>query len=86
MQANAFVPLTDNTLELGDHGAAWTETYAHATDVLPRAFSALPTCVEGTQVAINNSNTTTWGATITGTGSYHVLAYCDGTNWTVAAQ
>lgn len=42
--------------------------------------------LEGTLVPIKNSSTATWGATIALTGSNHVLAYCDGTNLTVAAQ
>lgn len=53
------------------------------------AFNALPACAsayEGTIWAVNNSTTATWGATITGGGTNHVLAYCDGTNWTVAAD
>lgn len=52
----------------------------------PRGETSLPTCnsgAEGTVASVNNSNTGTWGATITTTGSFHVLAYCDGTNWTV---
>lgn len=53
------------------------------------AFNALPTCAaayEGTIWAVTNSTTATWGAIIAGGGTNHVLAYCDGTNWTVAAQ
>jgi len=36
--------------------------------------------------AVTDSTTNTWGGTITGGGADHVLAYCDGTNWTVAAK
>lgn len=43
------------------------------------------TAVEGMLVAFTDSTTTTWGATITGTGANHVLGYYNGTNWTVAA-
>jgi hypothetical protein len=52
-------------------------------------FSVLPSCASGTagtQKAISDSTTNTWGATITGGGSNSVLAFCDGTNWTVAAK
>jgi hypothetical protein len=42
--------------------------------------------VEGMLVAITDSTTATWGATITGGGSNHVLGYYNGTNWTVAAK
>ena len=49
-------------------------------------FSSLSTCDssrEGTYVAITDSTTNNWEAVITGSGSHHVLGYCDGTNWTV---
>jgi len=49
---------------------------------LPAASSSF----EGAIASITDSSTATWGATITGGGSNHVLAYCDGTNWTVAAS
>jgi hypothetical protein len=51
------------------------------------AFASLPTCnagAEGTERAITDSTTNTQGATITGAGSNHVLAYCNGANWVVA--
>ena len=49
-------------------------------------FAGLPACnsgAEGTLGAVKDSTTTTYGATITGGSSGHVLAYCNGTNWTV---
>jgi hypothetical protein len=48
------------------------------------AFASLPACdAEGKTIGINDSNTTTFGATITaGGGGGHGIAYCDGTNWT----
>ena len=52
-------------------------------------FSALPACtsgVEGTWAPVTDSTTNTWGATITGGGTDHVLAYCDSAQWTVAAK
>jgi hypothetical protein len=52
-------------------------------------FSSLANCVsgtEGTQAAVTDANTSTWGATISGGGTNHVLAYCDGTTWTVMAK
>lgn len=55
----------------------------------PTAFRNLPTCASGTQgmlKPVSDSTTETWGATVTGGGSDHVLAYCDGINWTVAAK
>jgi hypothetical protein len=40
---------------------------------------------EGMLITITDSNTATWGATIAGGGANRVLAYYNGTNWTVAA-
>lgn len=55
----------------------------------PVTFGNLPICASGSEGSVNpltDSTTLTWGATITGGGASHVLAYCDGTNWTVAAK
>ena len=63
--------------------------FGDVLQVDPTTFSSLPTCnsgEEGTQRPVTNSATSTLGATITGGGSSHVLAYCDGTNWTVMAK
>lgn len=63
----------------------WTGSFS----VGPGLFSALPACAggtEGTLRGVTDSSTVTWGATITGGSSSHVLAYCDGTNWTVAGK
>lgn len=49
-------------------------------------FANVPTPVEGMMLGITDSTTDTWGATITGGGSLHVLAYYNGTNWTVFAK
>lgn len=54
-----------------------------------QAFSSLTACsstLEGSLAAVNDSSTATWGATITGSSTNHVLAYCDGSNWTVAGK
>ncbi len=55
----------------------------------PVPFASLPPCsstIEGSRAAVSDSTTNTWGATVSGGGSNHILAYCDGTNWTVAAK
>ena len=57
--------------------------------ISPMTFASLPTCAsafEGSMRSVNDSTTNTWGATITGGSTNHVLAYCDGTNWTVAGK
>lgn len=52
--------------------------------------ASLPACnagAEGSMRPVQNSDTNTWGATVVHTtGSFHVLAYCNGTNWTVMAK
>jgi hypothetical protein len=53
------------------------------------AFASLPACAAGTEGltrSVSDSNTIVWGANIAGGGANHVLGYCDGTNWTVAAK
>lgn len=55
----------------------------------PVAVSRLGACgqtLEGFTHAVNDSSTNTWGAVITGKGTNHVLAYCNGANWTVAGR
>jgi hypothetical protein len=55
----------------------------------PTAFRNLPACAsgrEGMLKPVSDSTTNSWGEPITGGGSDHVLAYCDGTNWTVVAK
>ncbi len=53
----------------------------------PVAFSTLAACsstTDGQTADVKDSTTDVFGATITGSGSFHVLAYCNGTNWNVA--
>jgi hypothetical protein len=82
-------------MDLGTPGAEWRDGYfaARVTAAYqlttPAVFSALPACSggnEGLVKSVSDSSTNTWGATITGSGSNHVQAYCNGTNWTVAAK
>lgn len=52
-------------------------------------FALLPACAaafEGMTKGVTDSSTATWGATITGSSTNHVQAYCNGTNWTVGAK
>ena len=61
---------------------AFTSTQLRAT-----AFAGVPASpIEGTTVSVTDSSTNVWGATITGGGANHVLAYYNGTNWTVVAK
>ncbi len=49
-------------------------------------FASLPAGAEGMMAGVTDSTTTTWGATITGGGANHVLAYFNGSAWTVAGK
>ena len=52
-------------------------------------LSTVPACsstYQGAMAAITDSSVNTWGTTITGGGSNPVLAFCNGTNWTVSAK
>jgi hypothetical protein len=60
---------------------------ARVLSVVVVPFSGLPApAIEGMFAGVNDSNTATWGATIAGGGSNHVLAYFNGTVWTVSAK
>ena len=53
------------------------------------AFSTLPACAAGTEGmmrSITDGSVNTWGTTVAGSGSNHVLARCNGTNWTVVGK
>jgi hypothetical protein len=67
---------------------------SHLKDFYARAYrsnavvfaSAITSPQEGTVQPFTDSTTNTWGATITGGGSNHVLGYYNGTNWTVIGK
>lgn len=56
----------------------------------PHSFGTAPlpcnASVEGWMVAVADSKVDTWGIAVQGGGTFHILAYCDGTQWTVAAR
>lgn len=67
------------------NGAAWMDEGVS----LPVVFASLPACaagLEGLRRPVTDSTTITWGATVTGGSTSHILAYCDGTNWTVVGK
>lgn len=52
--------------------------------ITPQNFSVLPACssaLEGTTRPVKDSSTATFNATVTGGGTNHIVAYCNGTNW-----
>lgn len=85
----SFPALTNSGAEL----QVWLADYSGKANLMARSvrgfavtFANVPTPIEGMMVAVTDSTTATWGATITGGGANHVLAYYNGTNWTVAAK
>lgn len=51
-----------------------------------KQFSKLTSCTstnEGSEAAVTDSTTSTYGQSIAGSGANHVHAYCNGTNWIV---
>ena len=68
-------------------GGTWT---AFSPQAKPQTFASLSTATPCTSsaegygpAAVTDSSTATPGATISGGGSYHVAAYCNGTAWIV---
>jgi hypothetical protein len=48
--------------------------------------ASLPTCnagAEGSLYSVTNANSATFNAAVAGGGTNHVMAYCNGTGWTV---
>lgn len=52
----------------------------------PTVFSGLPAGVEGSMAVVTDASVNTWGTVIAGGGANRVLAYYNGTAWTVAAK
>lgn len=52
----------------------------------PVAFAALPVGSVGMVRTVTDSNTVVWGATIAAGGANKVLAFFNGSNWTVAGK
>lgn len=72
-------------------GITDTQTLTNKTLTAPAVtgvtYANLPSSpVAGQFVYVTNSNTATWGANITSSGANKVLAFYNGTNWTVAGK
>lgn len=74
---------TDTQAMYRDNGASWDLLYVTPQSV---TFASVPTPVAGTMVVITDSSTNTWGATVAGGGANVVLAWYNGTNWTVIGK
>ena len=92
---SSYINVIPNNMGSGQ-STNWLERLSSSAKVFkvpvqltPGAFSSLPSCgsaTEGMLAGVSDSTTVTWGATITGGGANHVLGYCDGSHWTVAAK
>lgn len=51
----------------------------------PVLFVDLPDAMSGQLACISDSTVNTWGAVVAGGGTYTVLAFYNGTSWTVIA-
>jgi hypothetical protein len=75
---------TNEAIETG----AGLVKFGDVTQITATTFSTLPACAsgtEGTMRPVTDSTTNIQGSTITGGGTNHVIAYCNGTNWIVNA-
>jgi hypothetical protein len=84
-----YIGNTGDNVHFFERLTATQKTFNLPIQITAVTFATLPACsstTEGMQNPVQDSTTNTWGATITGSGVDHVLAYCDGTNWTVAAK
>lgn len=64
-----------------------TEAMQGPVNIATYAYAALPASPQtGAVVWISNANANTWGASVTGVGSDIVLAWYNGTAWTVIGK
>ncbi|HET7842358.1 MAG TPA: hypothetical protein VFM21_12160 [Terriglobia bacterium] len=91
LHTNVDMTVTPHLLSLSDSSGNvrfWVSDQGRV-GLKPVTFATLPTAnssLEGAIAAVSDSTTNTWGATISGGGGNHVLAYCDGSNWTVMGK
>jgi hypothetical protein len=80
---------TDNAVDIGAPGATRPRSgyFSKSIAAGPVTFANLPAApVEGMMCGVTDSNTVVWGANVAGGGANHVLAYYNGTAWTVAGK
>jgi hypothetical protein len=79
---------TDAVLRLRNRAdSAYAQLSAASVRGNAVTFANLPAApVEGMLCAVTDASVNTWGSIIAGGGANHVLAYYNGTNWTVAGK
>lgn len=94
---NAGADIKPDTVAVSDGAGNWTLASLVTNGAGPNSiqigtnvFSALPTCNSGNEgkvAPVTDSTVNTWGSTIAGGSTNHVLAYCSGGGvWTVMAK
>jgi hypothetical protein len=81
--------LTGYTPSVGGDAESARLSWDGNFQVAPKTFAKLvaaSSTLRGCIACVTDSSTATWGATITGGGSNVVLAFCNGTNWTVMGK
>lgn len=82
---NASIDVETNSFSTVGINVGTPPSSAVSMKMTPVAFSTLPACSSGNEgmiQSISDSTTATYNATITGGGTNHLIAYCNGTNWT----
>ena len=80
----AAQPSSDGGLASGSASARWSAVYLHPATVA--ALTSSITCgatTEGAAAAVTDANSPTFNAALAGSGSNHMIAYCNGTGWVV---
>lgn len=86
--SGAAYDLGGNTYVLGSGSGGFTTAAPYGSSV-PSAVGLLPTCNTANtsqRNPVNDSSVATWGDTVADMGSDSVLAYCNGTDWTVMGK
>lgn len=81
-----FRPGVDGTQAIGDATHNLSKLFTLTAKLKPTAFASLPAAAEGDVASCSDSNTAVWGAAIAAGGANKVLAYFNGTAWTVAGK
>jgi hypothetical protein len=85
--ANQFLKVTVDNNVAGASLSDFARGLTAAETLPPVAFSSLPASPsEGMLVSVTDSDNNVWGENIGGGGGFNVLAYYNGTNWTVAGK
>lgn len=83
---NGFVGIGQNPITNNQGNAFSLFSSAVALHKTTAGNAGLPVCAsvtEGAEYSISDSNTATFNAIIVSSGSLHVIAYCNGSNWVV---